>query len=283
MLFGSLFNRPGSPEERRIRAWCRKTLGINPRNLPLYRQALRHRSALNGDRPDLADNERLEFLGDAVLDAVMGEYLYHRYPDRGEGFLTRMRSKLVSRHQLSILAKHVEIERVMEVNIGGNQDTSVPGNAMEALFGALLLDKGFDRTKAAVIRLVTTHFDLRAVEQEDRDSKSRLLEWGQKQHRKVEFLINEDNGQGGRNRRFVAEVKVDGRPCGTGAGHSKKKAEQEAARDATRKLGMAGDAARAEPLADAQEAANRPRRRYRQDRRATGGQRHGTRPEGDRA
>lgn len=239
-MFGALFRKPASPEERRIRAWCRETLGITPRNLPLYRQALRHRSAISEDRPDLDDNERLEFLGDAVLDAIVGEFLYHKYPDKGEGFLTRMRSKLVSRHQLSILAKQVGIQRVMEVNIDGNQDTAVPGNAMEALFGALLMDKGFDRTKAAVIKLITTHFDLKVVEEEDRDSKSRLLEWGQKQHRKVEFVISEDGQNNGRNGRFSAEARVDGKVRGTGKGHSKKKAEQEAARDAARKMGLNG-------------------------------------------
>lgn len=223
-------------EERRIRAWCRKTFGVTPKNLTLYRQALRHSSSVPDDRPDLPDNERLEFLGDAVLDTIVGQFVYRAYPDQGEGFLTRMRSKLVSRHQLSILAKRVEVERVMESNIGRNQDTSVPGNAMEALFGALLLDKGFDRTNAIVIKLITTHFDLKAVEQEDRDSKSRILEWGQKTHHKVEFIINEEKERGSREGKFSAEVRVDGRTCGTGAGHSKKKAEQDAARNATRKL-----------------------------------------------
>ncbi|MEO7080328.1 MAG: ribonuclease III [Flavobacteriales bacterium] len=235
-MFSALFNRGGTPEDRRIRAWCRKTLGITPKNLPLYRQALRHRSAVSDERPDLQDNERLEFLGDAVLDTIVGQFLYHKYPDKGEGFLTRMRSKLVSRHQLSILAKHVEIERVMEVNIGRGQDTSVPGNAMEALFGALFLDKGFERTKATVIKLITTHFDLKAVEEEDRDSKSRLLEWGQKQHKKVEFILTEERDRSGRGKQFTAEVLVDGKACGSGKGHSKKKAEQEAARDASRAL-----------------------------------------------
>lgn len=235
-MFSALFNRGGTPEDRRIRAWCRKTLGITPKDLPLYRQALRHRSAVSDERPDLQDNERLEFLGDAVLDTIVGQFLYHQYPDKGEGFLTRMRSKLVSRHQLSILAKHVEIERVMEVNIGRGQDTSVPGNAMEALFGALFLDKGFERTKATVIKLITTHFDLKAVEQEDRDSKSRLLEWGQKQHKKVEFVLTEERDRSGRGKQFTAEVMVDGKACGSGKGHSKKKAEQEAARDASRTL-----------------------------------------------
>ncbi len=237
-MFSFFRKKPSSAEERRIQAWCRKTFGINPRDLPLYRQALRHSSSVTDDRPDLPDNERLEFLGDAVLDTIVGQFVYRTYPEHGEGFLTRMRSKLVSRHQLSILAKRVEVERVMESNLGRNQDTAVPGNAMEALFGALLLDKGFDRTNAIVLRLITQHFDIKAVELEDRDSKSRLLEWGQKQHRKVEFIIHEEKERGGRGNKFAAEVMVEGRRCGAGQGHSKKKAEQEAARDAMRGLGL---------------------------------------------
>ncbi|MCC6839058.1 MAG: ribonuclease III [Flavobacteriales bacterium] len=247
-MFSSLFSKPASAEERRIRAWCRKTLGITPKNLPLYRQALRHRSARSGNGADLDDNERLEFLGDAVLDTVVGQFVYQQYADQGEGFLTRMRSKLVSRHQLSILAKKVEIEQVMEVKIGHGQHTSVPGNAMEALVGALFLDKGFERTRTAVIKLITTHFDLKVVEQEDRDSKSRLLEWGQKQRRKVVFVLREEHDHG-RGKQFVAEVHVDGKAAGSGTGHSKKRAEQEAARDASRNLRLPG-VAKPDPITE---------------------------------
>lgn len=269
-MFQALFNRAASPEDRRLKAWCRKNLGTSPKNLALYRQALRHSSSVSSDRPDLPDNERLEFLGDAVLDSVVGLFLFRTYPDKGEGFLTRMRSKLVSRHQLSILAKHVGIERVMEANIGQGQDTSVPGNAMEALFGALLLDKGFDRTNAVVIKLITRHFDLKAVEQEDRDSKSRLLEWGQKERRKVEFHLAEDRDRGSRNRRFTAEVTVDGKPCGQGAGQSKKKAEQEAARDAARKLRLPAAPGEARQRPAPREGGGRTRRKSAPGRRQDG-------------
>ncbi|MBK8581880.1 MAG: ribonuclease III [Flavobacteriales bacterium] len=238
-------------------------MGITPKDLPLFRQALRHSSAVPDDRPDIPDNERLEFLGDSVLDTVVGRYLFKAYPDKGEGFLTRMRSKLVSRHQLSILAKQVEIERVMEVNIGRNQDTSVPGNAMEALIGALFLDKGFERTNAVVIKLITAHFDLKAVELEDRDSKSRLLEWGQKRRKRVEFVLREDSDHGGRGKLFVAEAHVDGAVRGTGKGHSKKKAEQDAARAANRALGVSEQADATEGNQRTKPEEDRPRRNSR--------------------
>lgn len=228
-----LFNRARNAEERRVRAWCRSTLGVTPGNLPLYRQALRHVSATSDDRPDLADNERLEFLGDAVLDAIIGDLLFSTYPDQEEGFLTRMRSKLVSRTQLNVLAKRIQIEKVIESNVARSHESSVPGNALEALIGALFLDKGFERTRTAVVSLLKQHFDLKEIEMEDRDGKSRLLEWGQKRRKRIEFVVREEGG-GGRGRHYVAEVHINGEKRGTGKGTSKKTAEQDAAQSAFR-------------------------------------------------
>ncbi len=260
-MLSFLFGRAANPEERRIRAWCRKTLRITPGNIAIYQQALRHSSAVPDDQPHLPDNERLEFLGDAVLDAVVGQFLFTKYPDQGEGFLTRMRSKLVSRHQLSILAKHVEIEHVVESNIGRGHETSVPGNALEALIGALFLDKGFEKTNTAVLELITKHFDLKTVEHEDRDNKSRLLEWGQKRKKKVEFVITEE-GARGRGKLYIAQARIDGETRGTGKGHSKKKAEQDAANAAFRSLRPHG--ARGEKQhGEREERGDRPRRDHR--------------------
>lgn len=232
-MISSLFNRARNPEERKVRAWCRQTLGITPGDLPLYRQALRHVSAVAEDRPDLPDNERLEFLGDAVLDAIIGDLLFNSYPDKGEGFLTRMRSKLVSRTQLNTLAKHIGIERVIESNLARAHESSVPGNALEALIGALFMDKGFERTRKVVVKLIKAHFELAEIEKEDRDGKSRLLEWGQKRRKKVEFVVREEGGAG-RGKHYVAEVHIEGQVRGTGQGASKKVAEQDAAQSAFR-------------------------------------------------
>jgi ribonuclease III len=258
-LFSALFSRPKNPEERKIRAWCRQKLGLTPGDLALYRQALRHSSAVPEDRPELPNNERLEFLGDAILDAIVGQFLFNKYPDQGEGFLTRMRSKLVSRHQLNILAKHVEIEKVVESNIGRSHETSVPGNALEALIGAIFLDKGFDKTNKAVLTLIQAHFDLKTVEQEDRDNKSRLLEWGQKRKRKVEFRITEEASRSGRGKLYIAEACIDGEVRGTGKGHSKKKAEQDAANAAYRSMRPHGGRGE-QSGGDREERGERPRR-----------------------
>lgn len=234
-MIKSLFHRARNPEERRVRAWCRQELGITPGNLPLYRQALRHVSAVTEGRTDLPDNERLEFLGDAVLDTIIGDMLFAAYPDKGEGFLTRMRSKLVSRQQLNALAKKIGIERVLESNVARSHESSVPGNAVEALIGALFLDRGFDRTRKVVVKLLHAHFDVKEIEREDRDGKSRLLEWGQKRRKKVEFVVREEGGNG-RGKHYVAEVRINGDVRGTGQGTSKKVAEQDAAQSAFRSM-----------------------------------------------
>jgi ribonuclease-3 len=238
-------------------------LHLTPGDLALYRQALRHSSAVADDRPDLPDNERLEFLGDAILDSIIGEMLFTRYPDKGEGFLTRMRSKLVSRTMLNSLAKLIAIERVMESNVARTQESSVPGNALEALIGALFIDKGFDRTRKVVVKLLLTHVDLEEVAREDKDGKSRLLEWGQKRRRKVEFVVREEGG-GGRGKTYVAEVLIDGAVRGTGRGASKKVAEQDAAQSAFRVMrsrkprSATADTTTAAPMNS--EPRNKPRR-----------------------
>jgi len=235
-VLSALFSRPANPEERRIRAWSRSTLGITPGDLALYRQALRHSSAAPEDRPDLPNNERLEFLGDAILDAIVGTLLFRTYPGKGEGFLTRMRSKLVSRAQLNVLAKHIGIEQVVETKVARGHETSVPGNALEALIGAIFLDKGFNKTQALVLMLIGKYFDLKELEKEDRDGKSRLLEWGQKRRKKVEFHLAEERGKGGRGKQYVAEVRIDGNVRGVGRGNSKKIAEQDAAQSAFKSM-----------------------------------------------
>jgi ribonuclease III len=263
-VFRSLFSRARNPEERRVRAWCRQTLHVTPGDLGLYRQALRHSSAVVEDRPDLPDNERLEFLGDAILDSIIGDMLFTRYPDKGEGFLTRMRSKLVSRTQLNSLAKLIAIERVMESNVARSHESSVPGNALEALIGALFIDKGFDRTRKVVVKLLLTHVDLEEVAKEDKDGKSRLLEWGQKRRRKVEFVVREESG-GGRGKTYVAEVLIDGVSRGTGRGVSKKVAEQDAAQSAFRAMRSRRPRAASEGPDESRqpssEARRKPRRR----------------------
>jgi ribonuclease III len=248
-LIRRFFKRASDPVDQKVRAWCRSTLGITPGSLPLYREALRHVSAVPDDRDDLPDNERLEFLGDSILDAIIGDLVYAEYPDNDEGFLTRMRSKLVSRTQLNLLAKHVGIEEVMESNVAKGHESSVPGNAIEALIGAIFLDKGFDKTRKVVLGLLKKYFDLKEIEKEDRDGKSRLLEWGQKRRKRIDLVIHEETA-GGRGKIYVCEVRINGELKGTGRGASKKTAEQDAAQNAFQKMRSRRPVVKKDPAPD---------------------------------
>jgi ribonuclease-3 len=164
---------------------------------------------------------------------------------------------------LNTLAKHIHIDRVLESNLARSHESSVPGNALEALIGAIFLDKGFERTRKVVVRLILRHFDLKEIEKEDKDGKSRLLEWGQKRRRKVEFVVREEHG-GPRGRIYVAEVLIAGDVKGTGRGVSKKSAEQEAAQSAFQRMRSRQGAASGTAPGNQEAPSRTPRRRPRQ-------------------
>lgn len=213
-------------DEKQFRKELKRGLGIRTRNVELFRQALRHTSVLEGNDPRYS-NERLEFLGDAILDAVISEHLYQQFPEAEEGFLTRMRSKLVSRERLSCLAEDLGILRLLEHRIEPDKlkSTGIGGDAVEALVGAFYLDKGFSKTRSWVLRTFMAPFDIEKLKNIETDPKSRLIEWAQKEGREVSFqpLPSEEE-------LHVALLSVDGKEVSQGEGRSKKKAEQEAAK-----------------------------------------------------
>jgi ribonuclease-3 len=180
-------------------------------------------------------NERLEFLGDAVLASVVATILYKQYPDEGEGFLTRFRSRLVQRQTLNQLAQDIELYQVVRMRVSGNRETSVNGNALEAVLGAVYLDQGYRAAERVIIKLFARHVDLEKLSKTDNDQKSRLLEWCQKRKKQIKFNVEEEQSDGNA-RSFKAEVFVDGKLRGYGHGRSKKRAEQEASKHALRKL-----------------------------------------------
>lgn len=237
-MFGKLFGRSLSQEEQRIKAWSEKHLGLTPKDYSYYQQALTHSSALKERTKEtfvLESNERLEFLGDAVLASVVATVLYKEYPNKGEGFLTRFRSRLVQRQTLNDLAQNLELHQVVRMKINGGKENSVKGNALEAVLGAVYLDKGYRETERVIIGLMDRHIDLKKMANTESDKKSRLLEWCQKHKRQVKFKVEEEDRDGA-SRSFKAEVFIDGKPKGYGFGRSKKKAEQEASKHALRKL-----------------------------------------------
>ncbi|WP_225986551.1 ribonuclease III [Rufibacter sp. LB8] len=206
--------------------------GMAPDNLHLYQLAFTHtsfvRQNLNGNQET---NERLEFLGDAILGSVIAEYLFKKYPYKDEGFLTEIRSRMVNRESLNSLAVKVGLNSLVKVDSasGVNRHKFINGNALEALVGAVYLDKGYKDTKDFILKkLVKPHFDLHQLTTTTSNFKSKLIEWAQGQNRSIRFEIVGQK-QSGSVTEFTAAVVVDNDIIATGAGLSKKKAEQAAA------------------------------------------------------
>ena len=219
-------------------------------DLHLYERALRHRSVLRGI-PDshLQSNERLEFLGDAVLGVAVAEKLYAAFPDRDEGFLTRLRAKLVNGAALASYATALGLGDLLLLSANmaqgeGRRNPTILADAFEAILGALYLDLGFDAARAFVFDVIDEQLDLEEVAEQRSNFKSLLLEHVQArgQPQPVYYVVSEEGPS--HDRRFTIEATVDGVPLGIGRARSKKQAEQQAAHEALDRLREeAGDGA----------------------------------------
>ncbi len=213
-----------------------KILGYIPRRWKLYEIAFIHRSAsLTAGNGTIINNERLEFLGDAILDAIVADYLFNQYPSMDEGFLSKMRSKIVKRNQLNILAFELGIDQlIVSTSFQINGGKYICGNALEALIGAIYLDKGYKKAQKFVIKnILTKLINLAELEKTETDYKSRVIEWAQKQHNTITFDCQEIQSISDPSHPlFIAQVYIDGQLAGKGEGYSKKEAEQHAAENA---------------------------------------------------
>lgn len=206
--------------------------GFVPHNIELYKLALIHKSAslvLSDGRH--INNERLEFLGDAVIEAVTSDYLYIEFPDEQEGFLTQLRSKIVSRQSLNAIAHTIGLDRyVISNSTGGANLKHIYGDAFEAMIGAIYLDQGYEFVNRLLInRIYYRHLNIDSLTGEETDFKSRLIEWCQKTHRTIVFETVHGAGYSSAHPVFEATVIIDGMSVGRGVGESKKEAEQRAA------------------------------------------------------
>jgi ribonuclease-3 len=219
-------------------------LGFVPGNLHLYRMAFRHKSAAviikdNGNGAKNS-NERMEFLGDAILGSVVAALLFKRYPFKDEGFLTEMRSKIVSRSNLNQLARKMGLDEFIEYDsrmIGFNgKQSSMMGDAFEALIGAVYLDKGYRYTQNFILnRIIDPLVDISGLEKTEMNFKSRLIEWCQQFNKEIEFKVIK-NEEGESNKLFTVEALIDGKVKGIGREYSKKNAEKLAAEKACEAL-----------------------------------------------
>ncbi|MFI3280656.1 MAG: ribonuclease III [Rikenellaceae bacterium] len=206
--------------------------GFVPHNIDLYKLALIHKSAslVLADGSHI-NNERLEYLGDAVIESVTSDYLYIQYPLENEGFLTQLRSKIVSRQSLNKLARAIGLDKHIISKANGTfSQKHIFGDAFEALMGAVYLDKGYDFTNRLLINnIYYKHLDIDELLYSETDYKSRLIEWSQKEHLAIEFRTCNDKESTSLRPLFYSKVIIGGVEVGHGIGESKKEAEQRAA------------------------------------------------------
>lgn len=209
-------------------------LGFLPHDIRLYQLAFVHKSASGIIfKNHQINNERLEYLGDAILDAIVAEYLYKKFPEKDEGFLTRMRSKIVNRDNLNAIAIKLGLSDMIVSKMSNDNHRSIYGDALEALVGALYIDLGFNNAKRLILeRIIQHHVSLIKLQETETDFKSRIIEWGQKNKKTVNFTSYEEYDDVTNGNVFISHLIVVDEIIGRGIGTSKKDAEQNAARQA---------------------------------------------------
>lgn len=228
--------RYSSAADRSFGRNVKEVLGFYPKNIELYKLAMTHRSAsFILPRGRKVDNERLEYLGDAILDAIVADYLFEYYPRKHEGFLTKMRAKIVSRNSLNQIAFSMGLDKFVKVSNGVTLlQKNIYGNALEALIGAIFLDRGYQFTSNVVIKNMLKKFiDLEDLQQTETDYKSKVLELAQKGKYEAHFQTQEaEEHDNNCQQLFVSTLFWEQKEVATGKGHSKKEAEQQAAMQA---------------------------------------------------
>ncbi|MCU4157909.1 ribonuclease III [Carboxylicivirga sp. A043] len=220
-------------------SFIKKVTGIIPGDISIYKQAFIHKSAMiKGKDRRFVNNERLEYLGDAMLGAIVANVLYNRFPNKNEGFLTKTRSRIVNRSLLNDIALKMGlgdwVNAQSKIDIS---QTSILGDALEALIGAVYVDKGYEVCEKFVLnQIVLEYVDLKQVAKKDSNYKSLLIEWGQKHKQSVHFITEEKHISEGAAPTFIARAAVEGEVIGQGEGFSKKEAQQNAARNTLKEL-----------------------------------------------
>jgi ribonuclease-3 len=239
MLLKSLFKLlfSSDQQEKNLIRSLRNLLGFYPGNISVYQLAFSHRSiSRETDNGVPLSNERLEYLGDAVLGAVVADMLFKKFPYRDEGFLTEMRSRIVSRENLKNLAVKIGIDELLQKEATPGTYRSMYGDAFEALIGAIYLDKGYAKTQNFILeRIIRIHVDLHEIEQTEKNFKSLILNWGQREKHSIVFETVEEEQK---DRLIKVRLLVDDNEVAVGIDFVKKKAEQIAAQAACTALGL---------------------------------------------
>ena len=226
-------------KEKELFSALHRILGFYPHNIKLYKQALMHKSVRKrNDKGRPLNNERLEFLGDAILDAVVGDIVFRHFEGKREGFLTNTRSKLVQRETLGKLAKEMGITRLItSAGQATSHNSYMGGNAFEALVGAIYLDRGYDACmKFMEKRILKQVINLDKVAYKEVNFKSKLLEWSQKNRVRMDFKQLEQSKDENGSPVFVYQVMIEGIEGCKGTGYSKKESQQLASKETLQRL-----------------------------------------------
>lgn len=215
-------------------------MGFFPHDLSLYRVALMHRSTTSTNRQMRhINNERLEFLGDAILGAVVADIVYERYTNQQEGFLTTLRSKIVKRETLNDLAVKIGLDKLVihSDRLASSHNNYMNGNAFEAFMGAMYLDRGYDYCMYFIKeRILGRYINIDKMSQKEENYKSKIIEWCQHYQCQFDFVITNEKMEAGNAPKFYAEVVIENVSCGKGVGYSKKESHQNAAQQAFKKV-----------------------------------------------
>lgn len=212
--------------------------GFIPSDLTIFKLAFAHKSSSSERDYAIENNERLEYLGDAVLGTIVAEYLFRKYPNANEGFLTKMRSKIVKRSAMNEIAESMGLEMLLSEYNSARLSKAMLGNALEALVGAIYIEKGYDYTHRYVIkRILRRYLNIHELESYDDNYKSQLLEWCQKNGKEVSYKVLSRYKQDKRDR-FKVGVFVDGEKIAAADDYNKKSAEQSASENAIKVMGI---------------------------------------------
>ena len=226
-------------KDKELYVFIHRITGYYPRDIRLYKLAMVHRSKpVKMDDGRWANNERLEYLGDAVLDTVIADFLYNTFPGKHEGFLTSTRAKIVQRESLNRIGNSLHLDSHVQATMHTSSHNSyICGNALEALVGAIYLDQGYRRCRKFIVeRLIKKHFDLNDLVKTEQNFKSRLIEWTQKYHVTIEFELVDSYSDADKNPVFRTAVILGGIYASDAEGYSKKESHQSASKKALDRL-----------------------------------------------
>lgn len=228
-------------KKNRFSHFIYQTTGFISFDTEIFELALTHRSAsIYHGKGFSVNNERLEFLGDSILNAIVSDYLFEKYPNENEGFLTGLRSRIVNRQSLNDLAIKIQLDKQIICQIDKSDlPPSLVGNALEAFIGAVFIDKGYETSKNFVIKkLIEPFTDLKKLSCIDTNFKGRIIDWAQKNHNEIEFLCREEIVSSRSGHLFLITLMLNGVEFSFGQAESKKEAEQKASEDALLKLNL---------------------------------------------